>query len=325
MHRQMGQRTLVEGWLPERLGRNRRLDGVNEVVDWSRFERLLGDIHSARTGRPSYPPLLMCKVLLLQQWYDLSDVEMEEALADRLSFRRFVGLGLEDPTPDHSTLSRFRETLVERGLGQALLAEFERQLDERGLLLKQGTLLDASVVEAQVRRPPRSAGRGARHASDPEAGWTGVGRGRRSLFGYKIHCGVDLGSGFIRRARLTSANIYESLVADELICGDEQAVYADKAYESKARRARLRSRGVKDRIKHRAHRYQPKLPHWQEQRNQLIEPRRRAVERLFGTFKRSYGYRRVRYRGVARNELELCFKALAFNLRKADQLHGAPA
>ena len=102
--------------------------------------------------------------MLLQQWYNLSDVELEDALADRLSFRRFVGLGLEGPTPDHSTMSRFRETLVERGLGQALLAEFERQLDERGLLLKQGTLLDASVVEAQVRRPPHAAGRGARPA-----------------------------------------------------------------------------------------------------------------------------------------------------------------
>ena len=162
MHRNMGQRSLAEAWLAERLGGNRRLEGVNEVVDWSCFERLLAEIHSARTGRPSYPPLLLCTVLLLQQWYNLSDVELEAALADRLSFRRFVGLGLEDPTPDHSTLSRFRETLVERGLGQALLAEFERRLDERGLLLKQGTLLDASVVEAPVRRPPHAAGRAAR-------------------------------------------------------------------------------------------------------------------------------------------------------------------
>ena len=313
MRRSMGQRSLAEAWLPERLGSNRRLEGVNEIVDWTCFERLLADIHSARTGRPSYPPLLMCKVLLLQQWYNLSDVELEDALADGLSFRRFVGLGLEDPTPDHSILSRCRETLVERGLGQALLAEFERQLDERGLLLKQGTLLDASVVEAQVRRPPHSAGRGAWHASDPEAGWTATGtrRGRRSWFGYKIHCGVDLGSGFVRRALLTPANINEREVADRLICGDERAVYADKAYQSKRRRQRLRGRGVKDRIKHRANKWHPQLPHWQE--------------RLFGTLKRSYGYRRVRYRGVARNELELCVKVLAYNLRKADQLRAAAA
>ena len=101
--------------------------------------------------------------MLLQQWYNLSDVELEEALADRLSFRRFVGLGLEGPTPDHSILSRFRETTLSR---------FRETLVERGLVQ---ALLDASVVEAQVRRPPHAAGRGARHASDPEAGWTATG------------------------------------------------------------------------------------------------------------------------------------------------------
>ena len=186
-------------------------------------------------------------------------------------------------------------------------------MDERGLLLKQGTSLDASVVEAQVRRPPHAAGRGARHASDPEAGWTatGIRRGRRSWFGYKIHCGVDQGSGFVRRALLTPANINEREVADRLICGDERAVYADKAYQSKRRRQRLRGRGVKDRIKHRANKWHPQQPHWQE--------------RLFGTLKRSYGYRRVRYRGVARNDLELCVKVLAYNLRKANQRNAAAA
>ena len=88
---------------------------------------------------------------------------------------------------------------------------------------------------------------------------------------------MDLGSGFVRRALLTPANIYESLVADALICGDERAVDADKAYESKRRRQRLRGRGVKDRIKHRANQWHPQLPHWQERRNQLIEPRRSAA------------------------------------------------
>ena len=323
MHQDVGQQTLAEGWLAARLGRNRRLDAIDALVDWSRFERLLSELHRAPTGRPSYPPLLMFKALLLQTWYELGDPALEEALSDRLSFRRFVGLGLEDPTPDHSTVSRFRSALGAAGLDQPLLEELQRQLDARGLLVKQGTLLDASVIEAQVRRPPRAAGKGAPSPTDPEAGWGGRSRGARSVFGYKLHAAVDQGSGLIRRALLTPANIYESVVADELICGDERAVYADKAYESNQRRRRLRARGVKDRIKHRANKWHPQLPHWQAERNRLIEPRRRAVERVFGTLKRSYGYRRVRYRGLQRNRVELCCKVFAYNLRRALSLSAA--
>lgn len=232
MHQRVGQQTLAESWLAARLGRNRRLDAIDALVDWSCFERLLSGLHRAPTGRPSYPPLLMFKALLLQTWYELGDPALEEARSDRLSFRRFVGLGLEDPTPDHSTVSRFRSALGAAGLDQPLLAELQRQLDARGLLVKQGTMLDASVIEAQVRRPPRSAGKGAPSPADPEAGWGGRSRGARSVFGYKLHAGVDQGSGLIRRALLTPANIYESAVAEALICGDERAVYADKAYES---------------------------------------------------------------------------------------------
>ena len=316
MHRSVGQRSLAEAWLPEGFGRNSRLEG-KEVVDWARFERLLSGLHDAREGRPSYPPLAMFKALLLQNWYNISDVELEEALDDRFSFRRFVGLGLEEPVPDHSTVSRFRKALAEAGLDQRLLAELERQLDARGLLIKRGTLMDASIVQAQVKRPPREAGKGAKSPVDPEAGWGGRSQGRRSEYGYKVHVGMDQDSGLIRRARLTPASTNDSAVADDLICGDEQAVYADKAYESKARRQRLRARGAKDRIAHRANKWQPELPHWQAERNRLIEPRRRAVERVFGTLKRSYGYRRVRYRGLARNQVELCCKVFAYNLRRA--------
>lgn len=325
MHQRLGQRTLAEAWLPAGLGRNRRLDAIDALLDWSRFEHLLSELHRARTGRPSYPPLLMFKARLLQTWYGLGDPALEEALSDRLSFRRFVGLGLDDPTPDHSTVSRFRSALGAAGLDQSLLAELERQLDARGLLVKQGTLLDASIIEAQVRRPPRAAGKGAKSAADPEAAWGGRSRGARSVFGYKLHAAVDQGSGLIRRAVLTPANIYESLVADALICGDERAVYADKAYESKQRRQRLRARGVKDRIKHRADKWHPRLPHWQAERNRLIEPRRRPVERVFGTLKRSYGYHRVRYRGLRRNQVELCCKVFAYNLRRALSLRPAAA
>lgn len=320
MHRDMGHRGLAESLLPEELGQNRRLERITEIVDWERFERLVSGVYSARDGRPSYPPLTMVKVLLLEQWYNLSDPQMEEALGDRISFRRFVGLGLQDDTPDHSTISRFRTALEERGLSERLFEELGAQLESLGLMLKQGTLMDATLVEAQVKKPPYSAGGRAKSDTDPDADWTGSGRGSRFHFGYKVHVGVDAGSGLVRRAKLTSAKVYESEVADGLVSGDEGAVYGDRAYESKRRREWLESQGIGDMIMHRSHKHQKELPDWQKEHNELIAPVRALVEKVFGTLKRSYGYSRVRYRGLGRNALEMWFKLMAYNLRKAVKL-----
>ena len=318
MHRPMGNASLMDALLPDKVGRNARLEQLDTVLDWDRLAAVVEDIYAAPEGRPSYPPLLMVKVLLLQQWYTASDPEIEAALWDRISFRRFVGLGLQDPVPDHSTISRFRAALAARGLGEQLFAEVTRQLDAAGCLVKAGTLLDATLVDAQARRPSMEEGPGAGSATDPDATWTR--KGGRATFGYKAHLGVDAGSGLIRRAVLTPAHVNESEVADTLISGDERAVYADKAYESKARRARLRGQGINDRIMHRSHKHQRGLPYWQQRRNALIAPRRAPVEQVFGTLKRSYGYRTVRYLGLARNALELWVKCLAYNLRRASRL-----
>ena len=323
MHREMGHQGLAESLLPEELGQNRRLERISEIVEWERFERLVADIYSAREGRPSYPPLTMVKVLLLEQWYSLSDPEMEEALGDRISFRRFVGLGLQDDTPDHSTISRFRTALEELGLSEKLFDELGNQLDRRGLVLKEGTLMDATLVEAQVKKPPMSAGSGAKSPNDPDADWSGGRVGRRSHFGYKVHVGVDAGSGLVRRAKLTSAKVYESEVADELVSCDEGEVYGDRAYESKRRREWLRFQGIGDMIMHRSHKHQKELPEWQREHNEMIRPKRALVEKVFGTLKRSYGYGRVRYRGLRRNALEMWFKLMAYNMRKMVKLTAA--
>lgn len=316
MHRSSGQGDLGQAWLSPKLGRNVRLERIDEAFDWVAVDRLVSGIYAARSGRPSWPPLMLVKALLLQQWYGLSDPGLEEALGDRLSFRRFVGLGLDEGSPDHSTVSRFRKALRERDLDQKLFEEIERQLGAKKLLVKSGTLMDATLVEAAVKKPSEPAG--SKSSTDPDADWTR--KGGKTYFGYKAHLGVDEGSGLIRRAELTSAKIYESQVADALVCGDERAVYADKAYELKARRQGLRARRIKDRIMHRSHKHQARLPHWQAVRNRLISPIRAAVERVFGTLKRTYGYRRVRYRGLQANLLELRLLCIAFNLRKADTL-----
>lgn len=320
MHRTRGQLGFVESWMDPELGRNERLDRVATVIDWAAVEDLVASIHSAPEGRKSYPPLVMVKALLLQQWYSLSDPRLEEALSDTLSFRRFVGLGLGDGTPDHSTISRFRAALRETKLDEALFAEVAAQLDRRGLILKHGTLMDATIVEAQAGKPSYKDNAGAKGTVDHDADWTR--KGGKSHYGYKAHVAVDQDHGLIRKAILTPAKTYESQVADDLICGDERAVYADKAYEHKQRRARLKAIGIKDRIMHRSHKNQLRLPYWQRRRNALIAPIRAAVERVFGTLKRCYGYTRVRYFSLAANATQLRLLAVAYNLRRAAAVIG---
>lgn len=318
MHQEMGQRSFADEAVASK-GRSGRLERIHDLIDWTPLAALVAPIYSSPTGRPSYPPLVMVKALILAQWYDLSDPQLEEALADRLSFRRFVGLSLDEETPDHVTIWRFRRELTAHKLAEALMGEVNRQLDARGLMLKQGTLLDATLVKAQAH-PPKSGGRGrAGHSEvDPDANWTR--KGGRYHFGYQAHLAVDQGSGLVRRAVLTPAKINESVMADELICGDERAVYADKAYEHKDRRRRLKALGIKDRIMHRSHKNQAVLPHWQQRRNNLIAPIRKRVERVFGTLKRSYGYTEVRYYSLSANATQLYLMATALNLRRAEVL-----
>ena len=142
MHRQMGQPSLVESLLPETLAGMSVWSASGREIEWGGFDALVADMYSAPEGRPSYPPLTMVKILLLQQWYTLSDTLMEEALDDRISFRRFVGLGLET-TRRYSTISRFRTELARRGLAETLFHELGKQLEKRGLFVKEGTLMDA--------------------------------------------------------------------------------------------------------------------------------------------------------------------------------------
>lgn len=301
----------VNGWL-------RRID---DLLDWSAVERVLSPIYSAPVGRSSYPLLTLFKAQLLGQWYGLGDEALEAAIADRLSFRRFVGLALDDRVPDHSTLWRFRDALARHGLAEAAFGEVVRQLETQGMMIKKGTLLDATLVEAQARRPGADAAPAAKSAVDADADWTRQ-RGK-AHFGYKMHAGVDQDTGLIRRAELTAAKVAESEVADRLISGDERAVYADKAYEHKHRRRRLKARGIKDRIMHRSHKNQTRLPPWQARRNRLISPIRSAVERVFGTLKRSYGYHRVRAFSLRANRVHMQLMCIAYNLRRADRLRPA--
>jgi IS5 family transposase len=219
---------------------------------------------------------------------------------------------LADPVPDHSTLSRVRSELARRGLAEPLLAELNRQLDAKALMVKIGTLIDVSLVAADSQRPRQ--GEPAEARSDTDASWNAM--PEQPLFGYKAHVAVDQGSGLVRQAILTPANVSDKTPFLALVQGDEQAVYADKGYHGWWYRQELARRGIGDGIMRSAAR-RVRLTAADHARNRAIGQIRAAVERSFATLKHWYGYRRVRYRSLARNGLQLQLLALAVNLRRA--------
>jgi IS5 family transposase len=309
------QLSLAEALVDRRLGSNPALERIDALIDWSRLEALLSNVRSSETGRPPYRALAMVKAHYLQVAYSLSDPRLEEALLVRLDFRRFCGLSLDDPTPDETTICRFRLAAAAAGVLERCLAEINRQLDEQGLMVKKGTLMDATIVAATHNAPTKDAGMGAAHPREPGADWTT--KNGKSSFGYKLHVGVDEGSGLIRKAVFTPARTQDNEVAEELISGDERAVYADRIYESKARRAALKAKRIKDRIMHRRHKYMPALPPWQALRNKLIARRRAPVESVFSALKRIYRKGRTRCHSLAANAADFFAFATIFNLRRA--------
>lgn len=183
VHQTSGQLDFADSLIGCNQKLNQRLDKLSRSVDWKPFEATLNRIYSSTTGRPSYPLLLLLKSLLLQAWYSLSDYELEAALDDRFSFRRFVGLSAADQAPDHSTFCRFREQLVQHGMQDQLFKELDRQLESKGLIVKKGTLIDATVIEAAPKKPDQNPdGTAGKSPVDPEANWTK--KGGKFHFGY---------------------------------------------------------------------------------------------------------------------------------------------
>src|SRR4051795_5554767 len=258
------------------------LERLDAALDWSPLEVIVAGIYASREGGLAYPLLTYVRLLLLQPWYGLPDEALEAAVDDRLSFRRFAGIPLSESVPDHSSIWRLREELARRGLAAKLLAEVNRQLDAKGLVLRRGTLIDATIPEAAVRPPGGDAGEVS--GRDPQAGWTK--KNGRSRFGYEAHAAVDEGSGLVREAALTPADVHDSVPADGLVRGDERAVYADEAYDSEARRRGLRERGIEPRIMYQARRNRPLKP-WQTWFNKAVAPVRAGVERVFATVRRA--------------------------------------
>jgi transposase, IS5 family len=311
-HPQLG---LLDGWMTGTPA-NDFLQGLDQALDWKPIEQALQAMYPVTTGRPPCPPLVLFKMSLLQHCYGLSDPQCEELVADRLSWRRFVGLGLQDKVPDETTLVRFRRRLLEHGQQEKLLGRVNRQLEQKGLILKTCTLVDATLLQAARRAPARSDKTGG----DGDATHT-VKQGQPH-YGYKAHWAVDEDNSLIRQAALTAASVHDSREFDTLVRGDEKMVMADKAYWSQARSQWCGERGIANGILRKASRGQ-KLTASHLRMNALLSALRCGIEKIFGWWKRCAGYRRVRYVGREPNRLELEFKCICWNLKRLVTLTAA--
>ena len=198
------------------------------------------------------------------------------------------------------------------GLSERLLAEVNRQLDARGLIVKRGTLVDATIIAAAVKPPKVEEGQV--NERDPDASFTV--KNDETYFGYKAHLAVDEESGVVRQAEMTSADLHDSQRGEAMIQGDEKAYYADKAYDAQALRDKLNDLGIEDKIAYKAKRNKP-LVNWQVWFNKTASSIRVGVERANATMKNWYGMEKVRYLGLDRNNCHLQFVAMAMNMKRA--------
>jgi len=283
---------------------------LNKVIHWRPLEYRIEKLYCEETGRPGFAALLMFKALLLAQWYSLSDPELEDCLKDRLSFKQFVGLGIEDDTPDETTLCRFRNRLMEKRLLEKLFHIVSQQLEAKGLFVKKGTLIDASILEAEGGKKKLEK------RQDKEATWTK--KNDVSFYGYKGHAGMDWLSWLIHDLDLITASVHDSGVWDGLLTNQEQAVFADKGYYDEGYKKVLRRQGIYCGILDKAKKNAPLSPR-QEKRNKQKSRVRCNIERFFAVLKDQYKAK-VRYLGLMKNKEHLFSLGLAYNLERAVSL-----
>jgi IS5 family transposase len=252
------------------------------------------------------------KILLLQKWFNLPDPMAEEMLADRLSLRRFVGLSLSDVTPDETSMGNFRRALLAHDLIGELFARVQAHLDAHGLLVKEGTLVDATILEAPLGNK-RSDGSST---ADPCASKTV--KGGRAYFGYKGHLATDR-RGLITDYLIDTASPHDSRHLDQLTENETQGVYADSAYMDQKRKAALEKDGIFCGIVYKRVKGQKELTAEQRTHNRFVAGIRAWVEHPFA-WMAQMGFTRVRYRGLRRNGLDLGLMAIAYNLKRAMSL-----
>ena len=295
----MDQMSFGDGEYASKRKRTRRetfLAEMEQVIPWTILLNLIEPVYpKAGNGRRPYPLKVMLKIHLMQNWFGLSDPAMEEALYEIASMRQFAGLSLTKPIPDETTILNFRRLLETYELGAEILSRVNGYLSRKGLMLKRGTIVDATIIAAP------SSTKNAEGERDPEMHQTK--KGNEWYFGMKAHIGVDVDSGLVHTVTTTPANEADVNEAEYLLHGKESVVYADAGYtgaDSPVTRNGLDWQIARRRSSVKA------LPEGREKRAIEKAEKRKAsirarVEHPFRVVKRQFGYMKVRFKGLAKN------------------------
>jgi IS5 family transposase len=307
----MKQRTLAMMTGFERYTKKTRralfLEEMERVVPWRELCALIEPHYpKAGNGRPPVGVERMLRIYFLQQWFNLSDPGVEEALYDSVLMRQFVGIDLgREPVPDETTVCKFRHLLEQHQLGGEMLETVNFHLQEKGVRITTGTIVDATIIEAPSSTKNREQQR------DPEMHQTK--KGKQWHFGMKAHVGVDSKTKVIHTVVATAANVADSTVLQELLHGEETRVWGDQAYRGQRAVIQQQAPQAKD-CTHRRYRYKNRVDEVEREKNRIKSKVRSRVEHVFGVMKLKFGFVKVRYRGLAKNANRLFATCALVNL-----------
>ncbi len=321
--------------------KNDPLVKIDEVVPWETFRprleavwRLPPEERKSAAGRKPWDAVVVFKAIVLCALYNLSDDQVEYQLCDRLSFMRFLGLGVEDKVPDAKTVWLYREQLAQAGVIEGVFEDFDGYLEQQGYLAMGGQIIDASIVPVPKQRNSRDENAKIKAAETPE-GWNTQPAKRsqkdtdarwtkkhgKSHYGYKNHVNVDRKHKLVRRYQVTDAAVHDSQVVDDVLDPDNTAsgVWADSAYRSAEIEAKLEEKGLNSRIHRKGHRTKP-LSEREKRGNKTRSTVRARVEHVFGAQSNDMGGTLVRSIGLVRAKARIGLKNLAYNMRRLTQL-----
>ncbi len=279
-----------------------RLLRISDLIDWFPIRQILDEMYdnkSEKGGRPNCDVILMFKILILQQWYGLSDLEVERQIADRLSFMGF--LGFPNPIPDSRTVWLFRDRMEKTGKDKLVWTELQRQLDAKGLTVKRGTIQDATFIESDPGSSKKPRGGEAKSRRSRDGTWAK--KGNETHFGYKLHQKTDIDYCLIREIETSTASLHDSQVDLSI---DGEVVLRDKGYFG------VKARGIDFTMKRRT--TDKPLGVLDKERNRLISILRSPGERPHAVIKRVFGAGRVFVTTVRRVHVKMMVTAFAFNL-----------
>jgi IS5 family transposase len=277
--------------------REQFLEEMDKVIPWSELIKIIKKHYpKAGNGRQPMPLERMLRIYYLQQWYGLSDPAMEDALYDIESLRRFADIDLAiDIVPDETTILNFRHLLEQYNLTQQMFEKTNRYLAEKGLLLREGTIVDATIINAP------SSTKNQEQKRDPEMRSTR--KGNQYYFGMKAHVGTDT-QGLAHNMVVTDASVHDSQVMDELVHGEEQVIYGDRAYSNEAKKKEYEARGIKWCVNLRGCRWRC-LTEEEVEINHRQSQIRARVEHVFLVVKHLWHYQKVRYKGLYKNTVQM--------------------